>query len=644
MKHAAAFLLLSVAGISCAAVPASRAGAIGPAYVPDETLLRDNITYTIHADGSYLFEEEVVVRLNTEAAVANDGESYIGYSGSQDTVKILSAFTTTPDGRHIDVAAGKIMDQQAGSDDDDSFSDQKEKAIIFPALTVGAVKNYRYVINTNQPDFPGQFYDTQNFDKDTETKSASISITAPAHFPLHFEADGMAGGPIAAPKPGLAAWRYTLQNVPVQADEQGSVDPDDYSPRLAISSFPDWQAVGAAYEARAADQAKVTPTVQRRADAITAGITDPYARAAALYDWVSRNIRYVSVDIGDSGFVPNAADDILAASYGDCKDHVTLLKALLAAEKIPSSGVLVNWDMSFAPSQVALPEFNHIITYIPQFNLFADSTAEFAPFGTLPNLERGKQALITGAPGIASRIITLPLTTPAVPDTARMVTTETLGADGTVTGGAIVADTGRYEENDREQFADIDPGTEAQAASDLMERFDVQGTGTLTAAPHVAKATHGAPAGEPASDPHDLTTPFGYTTSFSMPGYATIPGPGTMPVPIGVPALNALAGLIRYAALPERKLPLPCLSIDNQETTFLILPAAITVKSLPAATNFSNAIGSYTATYSLHNGTITVTRHLLTHPAAATCLPADYQALRAISFAIGRDFRATISY
>jgi len=635
-----ALLLVSAAGISVAVCASP---AVADSYVPDETLLQDDITYTIHADGSYLFEENVAVRLNTEAAVSDDGESYIGYSGSQDTVKILNAYTTTPGGARIDVTADKIMDQSAGSDDDDSFSDQKEKAIIFPALSVGAVKHYHYVINTTEPDFPGQFYDTQNFDTDTETKSASITITAPKNFPLHFENDGMSGGPITA-RPGLAAWRFTLHDVPVQADEQDSVDPDDYSPRLAITSFPDWPSVGAAYEARAAGQAKVTPTVQRRADEITAGITDPYARAAALYDWVSRNIRYVSVDIGDSGYVPNPADDILAAGYGDCKDHVTLLKALLAAEGISSSGVLVNWDEAFAPSQVALPEFNHIITYIPRFNLFADSTAEFAPFGTLPNLERGKQALITGAPGIPSRIITLPLTTASVPDTARMVTTETLGPDGTVTGSAIVADTGRYEENDREQFADIDPGTEAQAATDLMERFDVQGTGTLTAAARAAKTAGAAPAGEPASDPHDLTTPFGYTTSFSMPGYAAIPGPGTMPVPIGVPALNALAGLIRYAALPTRQLPLPCLAIDNQETTFLVIPASLKIKSLPAETNYSNAIGTYTATYALQGNTITVTRHLLTHPAAATCSPSDYQSLRAISFAIGRDFRATISY
>jgi hypothetical protein len=419
--------------------------AAAPPFVPDETLLQDDITYTIHWDGSYAFEENVAVRLNTEAAVANDGESYIGYSGSQDTVKILAAYTQTPGNTRLDVAADKIMDQQAGGGDDDSFSDQQEKAIIFPALTVGAVKHYHYVIDTNQSEFPGQFFDIQNFDTDTQTRSARITIIAPSSLKLHFQSVGLKGGVASPGKTGLATYTYTLNNIPPQATEQDSVDPDDYSPSLAITTFANWSAVGAAYENRAADKAKITPAVQHLADQITAGITDPYARAKALYDWVSRNIRYVSVDIGDSGYVPNAADDIIAAGYGDCKDHVTLLKALLAASGIPSSGTLVNWDSAYAPTQIAMPEFNHIITYIPQFNLFVDSTAQFAPFGTLPALERGKQALITGAPGIVSRVVTLPLSQPAAPDAARMDTHETLAPDGSVSGTAMIADSGRYE-------------------------------------------------------------------------------------------------------------------------------------------------------------------------------------------------------
>jgi hypothetical protein len=597
-------------------------------YVAPETTLKDDMTYTVHWDGSFTYEDSVAVRLNTAEAVEDDGEAYIGYSGSLDTVKIFSAYTTTASGQRIDVLPDKIIDQQGDGDgDDDSFSDEKNRVIIFSSLAPGAVEHYHYIINTTTSDFPGEFYTVENFPDDSAIAESSVTVIAPAALPLFFEPDGMTGGRVASPGPGKTEWVYRLRDLPARAPEDDSVGINDYSPRLAVSSFPNFAAVGAAYEERAAKMAAVTPQVRRLADRITAGITSPYAQAEALYNWVSRNIRYVAVDFGDGGYVPNDDDAILAAGYGDCKDHVTLLKALLAAKGIRSSGVLVNWNDEYWSPKVAMPEYNHIITYIPQFNLFADSTAEFAPFGVLPTLERGKQALITGAPGIPSRLVTLPLTSGTIPDMARVVTHETLAADGTVSGGSVVTDSGREELADREQFADYDTAAGQQAASDLMARYDVQGIGSLAA-----------------GDPHDLSKKFGYATSFSMPGYAAVPGPGTMPMPSGVPTFNALAGLMRETALPVRTEPVPCAAINTEEITTLSLPAGVRVKMLPADTHFANAIGRYDAVYIGQGAKVVADRHLLLHPLGPTCDPAAYQQMRAIGFAIGRDMRATISY
>jgi hypothetical protein len=606
----------------CATAPAAALP-----YTAPETTLRDDMVYTVHWDGSFTYEENVAVRLNTPEAVEDDGEAYIGYSGSLDTVKILSAYTTDAAGNRVDVSPSKILDQQDSDDDGDSFSDEKNRVIIFPALAPGAVEHYHYVVDTNESDFPGQFYTVENFPNDSAISESSVTVIAPSALPLYFEADGLQGGQVAGPAPGRDEYIYRLQNLPAAAPEDDSVGVDDVSPRLAVTSFPDFASVGAAYEARAAKMAVVTPNVQALADRITAGISDPYAQARALYDWVSRNIRYVAVDFGDGGYVPNADDAIIAAGYGDCKDHVTLLKALLAAKNIPSSGALVNWNDEYWSPRVAMPEFNHIITYIPQFNLFADSTAEYAPFGVLPTLERGKQALITGAPGIPARLVTLPLTSGTIPDMARVVTTEVLSADGTVSGGSVVRDSGREELADREQYADIDPGTGQQAASELMERFDVQGIGSLAA-----------------GDPHDLSKKFGYNTQFSMPGYATLPGPGTMPMPSGVPTFNALAGLIHETALPARTEATPCAAINTEELTTLSLPPGMHVNALPVDTHYANGIGQYDATYALHGTTVTADRHLILQPAGPTCDPAEYQQMRAIGFAIGRDMRATLSY
>jgi transglutaminase-like putative cysteine protease len=598
-------------------------------FTAPTTVLYDDITYTVHWDASYSYEENVAVRLNTEEAVQDDGDSDIYYTGDKSTVKIIAAYTTTPAGQKIDVLPEKMLDQQGNADEDngeDSYSDTARRTLIFPALVPGAVKTYHYIIQSTQPQFPGQVFSVENFPTSEEFQEASVTVYAPISLKLNFQPIGMTASPPQNAKPGQQKFTFTLHNLAAQPPEDQSVDVNDLSPRLEFTSFPTYAAAGAAYEQSAAPKAAVSPTVQQLADKLTQNIPDKRAQAAALYNWVSRNIRYVSVAIGDGGYVPNAADDIINAGYGDCKDHVTLLKALLAAKNIPSSGVLVNWGTGFFVPAIAAPEFNHIITYIPQFNLYVDSTAEFAPFGVLPSLERGKQALITGAPGIPSGLITLPISS-QIPDLARTTTDETLNPDGSITGTSTTTDSGRYELDDREDYAGMQAGTTTQEAITAMLRIGEQGTGNLSG-----------------SDPYDLSKPFIYKSSFTLPGYTTLPGPSTMPIPAGVPASRSIAYFPYYFSLPTRTTPTPCLPKNIQEITTLHLPPHLTITSLPPNTTYTNPIGTFTATYISKNHTITRTLHLTIQSTTPTCSPTDYTNRRALSLAIGRDARAALTY
>ena len=89
--------------------------------------------------------------------------------------------------------------------------------------------------------------------------------------------------------------------------------------------------------------------------------------------------------LGAGGFTPHAATDVLALHYGDCKDHVMLLEALLAARGIVSNPALIAAGGAYVLPDGPSPfYFNHLITYVPEFRLFLDSTAHYAPFGVLP--------------------------------------------------------------------------------------------------------------------------------------------------------------------------------------------------------------------------------------------------------------------
>jgi hypothetical protein len=53
--------------------------------------------------------------------------------------------------------------------------------------------------------------------------------------------------------------------------------------------------------------------------------------------------------------------------------------------------------------------FNHFLSYLPEFDLYADSTVVVAPFGTLPADEYGKPLARAGETGAS--FTTLPLVT-----------------------------------------------------------------------------------------------------------------------------------------------------------------------------------------------------------------------------------------
>ena len=107
--------------------------------------------------------------------------------------------------------------------------------------------------------------------------------------------------------------------------------------------MPDLAAIGAIYYRLSQGRAVVTPEIAALAARIVGDRTGLEA-ARAIYDWVSVNIRYIALTLNpNDGWVPHPAAEVLAAGYGDCKDHAVLMQALLAARGIVGQAALVQW-------------------------------------------------------------------------------------------------------------------------------------------------------------------------------------------------------------------------------------------------------------------------------------------------------------
>src|SRR5262249_7058907 len=142
---------------------------------------------------------------------------------------------------------------------------------------------------------------------------------------------------------------------------------------------------------------------------LTEGKNDPWDQSNALYLWVRDHVRVVSMPLAESRPDPHDAEQVMTNLYGDDKDHVVLLYALLAARRIPAEIVLLNdGNTATIRDPPNIQPMNHLILFLPGIRAYADVTLETAPLAVLPFSELGKPAIHLGGSGPARRAIPIP--------------------------------------------------------------------------------------------------------------------------------------------------------------------------------------------------------------------------------------------
>ena len=65
------------------------------------------------------------------------------------------------------------------------------------------------------------------------------------------------------------------------------------------------------------------------------------SEAKLIHEFVAKDIRYVAIEYGDSGYEPHHAKEVFVNRYGDCKDQAILLITMLKEAGIEAYPVLI---------------------------------------------------------------------------------------------------------------------------------------------------------------------------------------------------------------------------------------------------------------------------------------------------------------
>ena len=593
----------------------------------DFSFVRYRADYQGQANASNVKTESYEVLLKTKAAVVKFSQIRLSYSEKMETLEVVSAYTLTADGQRHDVAPDRIYTQESySSASAPLYADRKVRVIVFSNLAPGSRVVYELRRTQNTPYFPDYFGLWETFSVFDQFDGAEVNLHAPADLPMHVFTRGVEGGNTPQVRDGQAHWRWRYQRSEPLKAQNWSANSWTFSPTIMASTYREWPQLAKAYQLKAGEATKVTPAIQTLADQITNGISDRREQTAALYRWVAQNIRYVAVYLGNGGLEPNSAQSILDNHYGDCKDHVVLLEALLAAKGIVSSPVLIGMDEGpVLPTVPLLGRFNHVITYVPEFKLYLDSTNPWARFGQLPGADLGAPVLLTREAKLAR-----------TPDNDELRNNTSLRVDfefdksGNM-HGQTERNLGEVDEIDlRGYFSQINQQNQARVEETIMASSGIDGRGKIVMQ----------------GDPFNLKKQFGYSYRFKAEDYVDFSVVGGMTVPTP-PGGKSFRTLYSTTSAPTNETPFYCTAQRYDETYRLQLPAGVPIIAIPKNQKFSNAAGQYQVEWQLKGQQVVVNHRLQMNAIRgkdALCQPQDYPAFRELFQQVRRGFRGQVVY
>jgi len=367
---------------------------------------------TVDATGKFVQIERTAMRvLNRRSA-----EQYVNAVGSENNdSKVISIQTwAISSSGHVTQSGKKDLTTVAGFTAFDEFTDVRVKMIKTPGVEDGSLVGFEVVTQGRIPINGEKF----QMEEEIPVRQAELHVSVPSGSLRWFVNHPDRVNVLSQSTNGAA---FRTENRPAIPDES---DAPPFSSLAAVvfvnydpkgsSALQTWEEAGHSYHALFDNGEKPETEIASKVENLSAGEPDVLSKVGVLYTYVSREIRYVAIEIGIGGFQPHLPADVYKNKYGDCKDKATLLISMLNKIGLRAYPALVGTrgDVEADPKAPTLATFDHMIVALPvpaslrpvveKFPaydsrdqlLWMDPTSETDPLGELPEMDQGVFALI----------------------------------------------------------------------------------------------------------------------------------------------------------------------------------------------------------------------------------------------------------
>ncbi|MCC7065234.1 MAG: DUF3857 domain-containing protein [Planctomycetes bacterium] len=492
-------------------------------------------------------------------------------------------------------------------------------SVALPNLRPGDVLDLEGRIDDVAPSFFGDYFGLAHHfaadDGSPVRRSELIVLADPGRSYQHESANGASSPQHDTLADGTERYQWVVEDISRDVPELRRPDRKELDPIARMTTYRDWDHFAAWWWNLIKNQIEVTPAMRATVQQLCAGLTSTDSKIAAIYRFVTTDVRYEAWEFGVHGYKPYSTSVIYERRHGDCKDKALLLCAMLREIGVEGRPVLIFADPMRSKDDLGLPmvqHFNHCIAWLPAADgrpgRFLDGTATWHPTDTLPEMDQGAEVLVVD--NGRAELRTVPWTSPQQ-NRNQDDYTVTLRADGSAEVGVQYQPLGNSAVELRSMIA-----TETARRREQLERRLTSSLGKLELRDLQA------------SDGLDLGAPVSITATAALPELGQRGSDRWQ-----LPSTWQYGDLQALANAPERRTPL-LLGIPqgSRQTVRYRMPTGWRAGDLPAAVEKQTPFGTFSMSWRREGDQIVVERTL--EFAVPRIEPGEYSTFR--------DFVATV--
>jgi len=239
-----------------------------------------------------------------------------------------------------------------------------------------------------------------------KVNSALLEVNYPKNLGIRYKTQYIDIAPQKLQSAGNQILKWEIKDIePLDKDTKSAelplikLAPDKFSMQGYQSTMESWNGL-AKWQSQLNSGRDMLPAyLKEEIHHLMEGVNEPDDKIAVLYEYLQKNFRYVSIQLGIGGWMPATVEDVAAKKYGDCKGLTLLMQAMLKEVGISSNytKVLAGRDKEDIDTEFPSNQFNHIILKVLREDnepIWLECTSNYLPAGYLGNFTQNRHVLV----------------------------------------------------------------------------------------------------------------------------------------------------------------------------------------------------------------------------------------------------------